>query len=290
MGITWGIIAVIIVTFSLATAIIIGLIIHSRKIKESEVKFRTLFQNVFDALFLMDSHGKIIDVNQSACNLTGLSKKELLEIQIGRLVPSEISAVLRGKKEKMGVGELVYFGETSLKNKNKDEIHVEVGGIRILINEEEYTLASFRDIHARKIAEMELEKKNITLREILAHIEEEKRSFKNEIGRMVENSLMPSLKRLVDKNGFANTAYYELLEKNLQKLALSTGVDIKAFSKLSPRELEICNLIKSGSSTKEIAKSLSISTITVNKHRERIRKKLFISNKNINLSTFLKKL
>lgn len=290
MGLTWGIIAIIMVMFSLAASIIIGLAVHSRKIKESEVKFRTLFRNVFDALFLIDSRGKIIDVNNSACALSRYSKKDLLNMRIGRMLPSGLSVVLRGKRAKMKLGELVYFGETILRNKDNDSIHVEVGGIRIMIGEEEFTLASFRDIHARKLAEIELEKKNIALREILSHIEEEKRNYKHEIGRMVENSLLPTLKKLVKDDGDTNTPYYEYLEENLQNLAFSAGSDLKSFSRLSPRELEVCNLIKGGASSKDIAATLNISIITVNKHRERIRKKLLISNKDINLSTFLKKL
>ncbi len=287
MGITWGIIAVIAVTFSLAAAVIIGLGIHSGKIRESEIKFRTLFQSVFDALFLINGRGSIIDVNDSACRVSGYSKKELLKMSINRLIPSDISAIIRGKNTKMELGELIYFGETNLKNKNNDIIYVEVGGIKTLINKEEYTLASFRDINARKLAEIKLEKKNIALQEILAHLEEEKKSYKNEIVRIVTDSLLPSLQRLINDRGLANDTYYKIMEENLQKLALSTGEDIKSFSKLSPREMEICSLIRNGGSSKEIARALNISLITVNKHRERIRKKLFISNKNISLSEYL---
>ncbi|UCE65349.1 MAG: PAS domain S-box protein [Candidatus Zixiibacteriota bacterium] len=289
MGITWGIIAVIAVTFSLAAAVIIGLAIHSGKIRESEVKFRTLFQNVFDALFLIDNRGRIIDVNASACKISGYSKKELRRMSIDRLIPSEMSAIIKGKNAKMELGELIYFGETNFKNKNRDIIYVEVGGIRTLINKEEYTLASFRDINARKLAEIELEKKNIALQEILTHLEEEKKHYRNEIVKIVTDSLLPSLRKLINDNALANDTYYNIMEENLQKLALSTGEDIKLLSRLSPREIEICNLIRDGASSKEIAKTLNISLITVSKHRERIRKKLFISNKNISLSTFLNK-
>ncbi|MCP4580121.1 MAG: helix-turn-helix transcriptional regulator [candidate division Zixibacteria bacterium] len=65
---------------------------------------------------------------------------------------------------------------------------------------------------------------------------------------------------------------------------------LEAYDKLSPREIEICSMIKNGATSKEIAETLSISVLTVNKHRERIRKKLVISNKGINLTSFLKKL
>ncbi|WP_413873434.1 helix-turn-helix transcriptional regulator [Desulfobacula sp.] len=46
-------------------------------------------------------------------------------------------------------------------------------------------------------------------------------------------------------------------------------------------------MIKSGLKTKEISKLRHISSSTVNRHRERIRKKLGITNEDINLATYL---
>lgn len=60
------------------------------------------------------------------------------------------------------------------------------------------------------------------------------------------------------------------------------------YSKLSPRELEICNLIKNELSSKQIADALNISIQTVNGRRKDIRKKLGLTNKRINLSVYLK--
>ncbi len=62
---------------------------------------------------------------------------------------------------------------------------------------------------------------------------------------------------------------------------------IDNYPKLSPREREICNLIKGGATSKEIAASLSISLATVRKHRELIRRKLGLTNKDINLLSYL---
>ena len=59
-------------------------------------------------------------------------------------------------------------------------------------------------------------------------------------------------------------------------------------SKLSPREMEICAMIKNGASSKDIAEALDIALVTVQKHREVIRKKLGLTNKNINLTTHLR--
>ena len=57
--------------------------------------------------------------------------------------------------------------------------------------------------------------------------------------------------------------------------------------KLTPREMEICTMIESGLTSKEIPEQLNISCQTIDNHRKSIRKKLDITNKNINLSSYL---
>jgi len=98
------------------------------------------------------------------------------------------------------------------------------------------------------------------------------------------------LHRLKRRDGSFNTAVYETLKSSLQNLAGGAGGSIKAFHRLSPRETEICNLLKAGSTNKEIAEALGISASTVQKHREIIRRKLQLTNRRINLITYLKNL
>lgn len=47
---------------------------------------------------------------------------------------------------------------------------------------------------------------------------------------------------------------------------------------LSPREIEILQMVKDGLLSKEIAEQLCISIYTVNTHRQRILRKLDVSN------------
>lgn len=56
---------------------------------------------------------------------------------------------------------------------------------------------------------------------------------------------------------------------------------------LTMREMKIAEMVRAGESTKEIAEKMNISTRTVETYRDNIRKKLGISNKKINLQTFL---
>ena len=58
------------------------------------------------------------------------------------------------------------------------------------------------------------------------------------------------------------------------------------YSGLSPREYEVCNMIKQGLSSKDIASTLNTSVHTVHTQRRNIRKKLRIKVKS-NLYSFL---
>jgi PAS domain S-box-containing protein len=128
---------------------------------------------------------------------------------------------------------------------------------------------------------------NITLREVLTHIEKEKIEIKDQISKSIDQVLLPAVRKLINSDGTVNSTYYSLLKTNLEELASSSGGSMRLLSQLSPREAEICVMIKNGNGSKEIARALNISLGTVNKYRELIRKKLKLSNKDINLTTFL---
>ena len=51
-------------------------------LRESENQFRTLFEHAGEALFLINSEGRFVDVNQRACNSLNYSRKKLLSMFI----------------------------------------------------------------------------------------------------------------------------------------------------------------------------------------------------------------
>ncbi|MCP4264772.1 MAG: hypothetical protein GY777_04210 [Candidatus Brocadiaceae bacterium] len=134
-----------------------------------------------------------------------------------------------------------------------------------------------------------LEAKNAALTEILDHLETEKKKIKENITANVQNHILPILQKLKKKE--KSDHYIDLLQKALQDLTSSYGTNqIKNEAKLTSREIEICDMIKSGISDKEIAEILDISHGTIERHRNNIRRKLGIKNRKIILSSFLKTL
>ena len=103
--------------------------------------------------------------------------------------------------------------------------------------------------------------------------------------------IFPILIKLRRKGTALDRQHVALLEYNLKEVTSGFGRAIGDHRwKLSPREIEICDMIKKGLSTKEMSGLLSTSLRTVDNHRNRIRKKLEISQKNINLTTYLQSL
>jgi len=144
------------------------------------------------------------------------------------------------------------------------------------------------DSRERLAAErLEIEKKNIALSEVLESIEEEKLDLKSKIVNDLDSTILPLVKNIVSSEGSISPVQLKMLQRNIENLADHHGGTARNISRLTSRELEVCELIKAGSSSQEIANTLKIELATVKKHRESIRKKLGLQHKDVNLTTYL---
>jgi PAS domain S-box-containing protein len=134
-----------------------------------------------------------------------------------------------------------------------------------------------------------LKEKNIALRQILEHIENEKLDYRQHILKEMDQAITPLLRKLKKTAGSSRIHELEILEAGFNAILAKDLDDFgKRFARLTPRELQICRLIGGGKSSKQISEVLHLSLLTVSKHRELIRKKMGITNKSINLATYLR--
>jgi PAS domain S-box-containing protein len=56
-----------------------------KRLKQSEMKFRSIFENSHDVIYLTDLSGKILDVNKAATQLFGYTREELLDMNASSL-------------------------------------------------------------------------------------------------------------------------------------------------------------------------------------------------------------
>jgi len=186
-------------------------------------------------------------------------------------------------------------------NRNVFEIHAfpifnETGEIiEILeylsdITERKRAEEDLKTAHEKLITEqVALRAKNIALKEVLGQIESEEKLLQIQIQNNVERIIKPILRNLEPKINLSDKQYVKLLENSLDEVTepFTNRFEID-HSKLSPRELEVCNMIKNGMSSKDIASALNISVYTVHNQRRSIRKKLKINDDKTNLATLLR--
>jgi DNA-binding NarL/FixJ family response regulator len=133
-----------------------------------------------------------------------------------------------------------------------------------------------------------LRETNIALKTVLAKIDEEKQELCRDIHANVERILLPILNAMSLELPPARRGWVELLRRNLLDItAPYTRHLATAFHQLTPTEVSVCNMIRGGLRTKDIARLRGISPATVSRHREHIRTKLRLANRRVNLTTFL---
>ncbi len=143
-----------------------------------------------------------------------------------------------------------------------------------------------------EIKTIDLEEANVALRVLLKKGDEDKNELEKRLVFNARGLIEPFLKKL--KSSALNTkqqGYVDIIEFNLNGIIspLMRGLSINHIN-LTPTEIQIANLVRFGQSTKEIAMLLNLSSRTIEVHRNNIRKKINLTNKKINLRTYLQSL
>ena len=128
------------------------------KLEESERKYRLLFENARDAVFLLDAekdYGKIIDANPAAAEMHGYCREELLNLNRTDLLYAEYSRRFRDRFMK-ALNEGMFVSESLHVRKDGVVFPVEVSASLVEIDGHKYFLTFDRDITERKQAEEKL--------------------------------------------------------------------------------------------------------------------------------------
>ncbi len=216
--------------------------IHQRKqaeeaLRESEDRYRALFDRSLDLVYLCDFEGRFIDANDAALNKLGYRREEISSLNFASLLSEDqLSAAFEITQEIKETGIQKIPREFKLRHKDGSEIYVETQGSAVISNGMPVAVQSIaREITERKQAEKELRQSEERYRTILENIEEA--YFEDDLSgnfTFVNDALCKHLgysrEELIGKN---NKLYTD--EKNASKLRelyehlYKTGEPIKAF-------------------------------------------------------------
>jgi DNA-binding CsgD family transcriptional regulator len=134
-----------------------------------------------------------------------------------------------------------------------------------------------------------LEDANTALKVLLKHREDDKDELQGNVVSNVKELVMPYVGKLrIARSAPQQQAYLDVLENNLNNIIspFLRNVTLNHYN-LTPREIEVANLVKDGKTTKDIGEILNLSTRAVEFHRDNIRKKLGLKKTKTNLRSTL---
>jgi PAS domain S-box-containing protein len=135
-----------------------------------------------------------------------------------------------------------------------------------------------------------LEKTNEALKMIVRGIEDKKKEMDERLSYNLNLAVKPIIDQLKSQElPDAVSFLVQSLEFSIENMLSSFGVKlIKEGYSLTPRELRICEMIRSGLNSKQMAKVMGVTPQTILVHRKNIRRKLGLAKSRRNLASFLK--
>jgi len=243
------------------------------------------------------------DLKYSGCNgafeqSSGLDKKDIIGKTVFDILPGKLARIHHRKDQlSLQTNTVQVYEMSSVDADGKEHdmlvfkalfsnLDGSVGGL----------IGTSLDITERKQAELQLEQRshelentNTALRVLLKQVKESKEEMEGKVLENLKNLVFPYLETL--QENLANTPqaeYIEVIQHNIKKITSSFTINLTSgFLGLSPREIQVADLVRQGRTNKESANIMNISKNAVEFHRNNLRKKLGIQNQKINLRTYL---
>ncbi|SDP41760.1 PAS domain S-box protein [Desulforhopalus singaporensis] len=280
------------------------------RLRKSEQKFKLLVEDAPFGLLILDQKRQIEYFNPKFKELFGYTAEELpdLDSWLDRAYPDPKyrETVARTwenifqRNFSLVNGEVEPFHFT-VRCRNGDEKNIKFDHVYLKNNK---YLVCYEDVTARtlaeealKVRESELELKNEELKEmnnalrvLLQRIEKDKSVLEEKVLLNIKDLVTPYLDSLENTRlSSRQQSYIEILKSNLNEIVSPFSRKLSASHLyLTPKEIQVANLIKENKGTKEIAELLNISISAVQFHRHNIRRKLGLVDKKINLMSYLR--
>jgi len=124
-------------------------------LRESEERYKALFERSLDCVFLCDFEGRFLDANQAALDLTGYGREELSSLTFASLLSEDqLALAFKVTEEIQTFGHQKLPTEFRLRCKDGGEVHVETRSTLIYRNGHPFAIQGIaRDLTERKRAE-----------------------------------------------------------------------------------------------------------------------------------------
>jgi DNA-binding NarL/FixJ family response regulator len=147
-----------------------------------------------------------------------------------------------------------------------------------------------RDKHAAlKAQTKEIREVNRALRALLTQSDKARRDLEERVLSNVKELVVPYINKLrKNRLDTKSMTYLRILESNLNDIISPFVHQLSSkYSALTPKEIQVAQLIREGKNTRDIGELLNSSKRTIESHRQNIRNKLGIKDTKANLRSYL---
>ena len=212
------------------------------ELRESEQKFKMLFNNINDAVFVTQlskdkSYGDFIEVNEVACNRLGYSKEEFLKLSPSAIISQKYIDDFNLFNERLlKDGHVIY--DIVHRAKDKKQIPVEINSHLFIYNDNPTILSIARDITERKQAEEKLKRSSKLLRELATHLQSIREEERTMISQEIHDELgqvLTALKIQVSLLANKLNKNQEPLKQKINSLADMIDSSVESVQKISSK-------------------------------------------------------
>ncbi len=266
---------------------------------ESEKKYRDIFERAMEGIFQTAVEGKVLSANPAFARILGYrSASEMINSAKDITYEVYYDPKRRGELKRL-IGECGQVKDFDVECRRPDGrriwISTNVRAVRDEAGKDLFYEGTLVDITERKKMEEEirsksqsLEETNAALRVLLKHREKDNAELEEKMVRNIRELILPYVEKLKETNSGRHVPFVEIIESNLNDILTPFLKNMAAkYANFTPKEIQIADLLKKGKSSKEIAQLLSLSIRTIDVHRYKIRRKLGIRSKKINLQSYL---
>jgi PAS domain S-box-containing protein len=271
---------------------------------EAASLLRQVLDTATEGIVAIDADYRIILASRAFLELIGEIEDKVLEACCYEVMPGSQCDTDACPMRRVMAGERRLQVEVCKQDSRGGQLHCRVTATPLLNLDGEAVgmVQEFHDLEGVRLFEQNLEIKSrhleareatlkeqrVALRQVVLQVDAERRDTEKKIAETIERFVVPLVQQARAKADSNTSAILDLVEKSLTEL-VSPLVDDKdrRFVSLSPRELEICHLIRQGLQSKEIARLFSTAEGTVEQQRKKIRRKLNLKGSGRNLVAYL---
>ena len=212
-----------------------------KKLKESEQKYRGLFECTNDGIMVLDARGEILDVNRRVLELFDLGEQDMIGnnfLSLDLLTPKSLSIVVKQFEELLS-DKMAKSHETEIRDKNGNILNIELSSFFLIKKDNEVVnfVVSIRDISDRKKAEIKLAKEHELLQTLMDNVPDSI-YFKDENNRFIMVNKAKAVHSNVKPDDMIGKTDFDFLPEDQARAAFEDDEELMKAGQLDINKVE----------------------------------------------------